>query len=304
MTELCALAPGKLNLCLFLGAGRLDGRHELVSVVESVSLADSVELDPAPPGAVDDEVVCPGVEGPNLAAEALRGFRRATGWDGAPVRVRIDKRVPVAAGMGGGSGDAAAVLRLLARVAGRRLDEPAVIELARALGADVPAQVQPGLLLAEGAGERVTPLEPLEEHGVLVLALEHRLATASVFAEADRLGLPRAAEDLEARGAEVRTAFIPGGPLPLALLRNDLEPAARSLCPAVEPALADARAAGAAHAMVSGSGPTVVGLFPGPGGADAAHAAAEQLAGREPRACAARPVQAAFAAPAVREPAR
>jgi 4-diphosphocytidyl-2-C-methyl-D-erythritol kinase len=79
-----------------------------VSVVQALSLADELTLEPAE----RDEVVCPGVEGPNLAGRALRLFREHTGWDGPPQRLTIDKRIPVAAGMGGGSSDAAATLRL------------------------------------------------------------------------------------------------------------------------------------------------------------------------------------------------
>ena len=106
-------APGKVNLSLFVGAPREDGLHPLVSVVQAVSLADELTMEPA----AADEVVCPGVDGPNLAARALAAFRAATGWD-APQRITIAKRIPVAAGMGGGSADAAATLRLAARAAG------------------------------------------------------------------------------------------------------------------------------------------------------------------------------------------
>ena len=91
---------------------REDGLHPLVSVVQALSLADELTLEPAAGDA--DEVVCPGVEGPNLAARALQLFREATGWDGPPQRLTIEKRIPVAAGMGGGSSDAAAALRLAA----------------------------------------------------------------------------------------------------------------------------------------------------------------------------------------------
>src|SRR5918996_2721532 len=100
-----SFAPGKVNLSLFVGAPRADGLHPLVSVVQSVSLADELTLRPA--DGDEDEVVCPGVDGPNLAARALALFREATGWDGPPQRLEISKRVPVAAGMGGGSSDAA-----------------------------------------------------------------------------------------------------------------------------------------------------------------------------------------------------
>ena len=117
MNALRALAPAKVNLGLSLGPARArDGRHEIVTVMQSISLADEVTLQAAPAGSGADEVVCPGVPGPaeeNLAAAAVRAFRAATGWDGGPVRVSIAKHIPVAAGLGGGSGDAAATLRLL-----------------------------------------------------------------------------------------------------------------------------------------------------------------------------------------------
>ena len=86
MTALHARAPAKINLCLLVGPVRADdGRHELVSVMDTVSLADDLLLEPADGGA--DEVVCEGVEGPNLVAAAIEAFRARTGWDGAPVRI-------------------------------------------------------------------------------------------------------------------------------------------------------------------------------------------------------------------------
>src|ERR687896_644150 len=110
MTVLTARAPGKVNLSLLVGAPRPDGLHPLASVVQAVSLADELTLRPA--DGAEDEVVCAGVTGPNLAAAALRAFRETTGWNAPAQRLEIVKRVPVAAGMGGGSADAAAALRL------------------------------------------------------------------------------------------------------------------------------------------------------------------------------------------------
>jgi 4-diphosphocytidyl-2-C-methyl-D-erythritol kinase len=132
-----------------------------------------------------------------------------------------------------------------------------------------------------------------------VLPADAALSTPDVFREADRLGLGRDADELAAAGARLATAAR-RGELPPELLRNDLEPAARSLCPAIEGLLADARAAGADVAMVSGSGPTVVGIFLGPEGPAAAGDAAAALAARHPRAVAAVPVDAAWAAPRAR----
>jgi 4-diphosphocytidyl-2-C-methyl-D-erythritol kinase len=305
---LTALAPSKTNLCLLLGATRADGLHELVSVIEPLSLADELTLEPLPGGAPvaaavgagdmgcaagEDEVVCAGVEGPNLAGAALAAFRAASGWEGPPLRLTIVKRVPVAAGMGGGSGDAAAALRLVAHAAGRPPGDPLLAQLAPGLGADVRSQVAPGPVLVGGAGEDVRPLAPLPAHGVLVLPSPHALATPDVFREADRLGLPREAGELAERRAAVEAALA-RGELPEAV--NDLEPAARSLCPSIDDALAAARGAGADRALVSGSGPTVVGIFLGSDGPVRAEAAARALRTRFHGAVGAHPADAAFAA--------
>lgn len=295
---LCAFAPGKVNLGLFVGAPRADGLHPLVSIVQPLSLADELCLAPAPAGVERDEVHCPEVDGLNLAAEALAAYRGATGWDAPAQRLTIAKRVPVAAGMGGGSGDAAAALRLAAHAAGRP-DDPVLHELAPGLGADVPAQVEPARSLVTGAGEDVEPLPDFEPFGVLVLPSRDRLSTPAVFAQVDRMGLERSAEELRGLRAALRAAAQSP---PAALLHNDLEAAACVLSPSIAAALATARAAGADHAMVSGSGPTVVGLFMGQQGPARARVAAAAVAlaaagsGR-PRALAAEPVGPAFARP-------
>ncbi|MGA6948673.1 MAG: hypothetical protein WBZ00_13070, partial [Solirubrobacterales bacterium] len=108
VTELpgAMLAPAKLNLCLYVGPKRDDGLHEIRSLFEPLELADELKLTEAP----EDEVVIEGIEGPDLTAKALAALREH-GWDGPPLRIEVTKRVPVAAGLGGGSADAAAVLR-------------------------------------------------------------------------------------------------------------------------------------------------------------------------------------------------
>ncbi len=281
-----ALAPAKINLGLCLGPVRADGRHELATVMQSVSLADELTLREAPPGSVRDEVLCPGVPGPpgeNLAAAALAAFRAATGWDTPPVRLSIEKRVPVAAGMGGGSGDAAAALRLAAAASG--LGDPDLLEeLARTLGADVPAQMQPGRWLAGGAGELLQALpDPEVPLGVLVLPITRPLSTAAVYAQADRQCLTRGRAEVEDCHSALAQALAGGAPLPpAALLRNDLQDAARALCPEIDAALEEARAADPDAALVSGSGPTVLGLFAGSRGPARARAATRALAERVP----------------------
>lgn len=286
---LAARAPGKVNLCLFLGLPRPDGLHPLVSIILPVSLADELWLEPAPAGARADEVRCAGVDGPNLAADALAAYRAATGWEAPPQRLTITKAIPVAAGMGGGSADAAAALRLAAHAAGRPGD-PAIAAIAPRLGSDVPALLEPAATLITGAGEHVEALPPPPPLGLLILPSQAALSTPAVFREADRLGLARRAEDLHALAHAVRaTGTLP----PSELLHNDLEPAAISLEPSIGPALEQIRAAGADHAMVSGSGPTVFGLFTGPAGPARAREAARAI----PRAVAAEPATPALSAP-------
>jgi 4-diphosphocytidyl-2-C-methyl-D-erythritol kinase len=258
-------APAKLNLCLFLGRRRADGLHELCSLFEPLALADAIEVSEAG----RDEVLCEGVEGENLAERALAGLREL-GWRGPPLRIEIEKRIPVAAGLGGGSADAAAVLRL---AAGEVAD---LEELAAEIGADVPSQLDPALALVRGAGERVARLPDPAPHAVVLLPGGGGVSTAAVFAEADRLGLGRGDEELEALAARLLAVAGAGAsPLDYAeLLENDLEPAARSLRPDVGDALGALREAGAPLALLTGSGPTAFGLF-----ADlaSARAAAERI---------------------------
>jgi 4-diphosphocytidyl-2-C-methyl-D-erythritol kinase len=258
-------APAKLNLCLYLGPRRDDGLHELCSLFEPLALGDPIAVAEAE----RDEVVCAGVEGENLAARALAALRER-GWDGPPVRIEIEKRIPVAAGLGGGSADAAAVLRL---AQGEVAD---LEEIAVELGADVPSQLTPALALVQGAGEKIERLPAPAPHAVVLLPDGGGLGTAAVFAEADRLGLGRDAAELDALAARLRAA-AGAGASPLAypqLLVNDLESAARSLRPQISDALEALRAAGAPQALLTGSGPTAFGLFES---LAAARAAAKKL---------------------------
>jgi 4-diphosphocytidyl-2-C-methyl-D-erythritol kinase len=245
-------APAKLNLCLYLGPTREDGLHELVSVFEPLELGDELLVSEAE----SDEVICEGVAGPDLTARALAALREA-GWRSPPLRIEVRKRIPVAAGLGGGSADAAAVLRLA------RGELEGLRGLAAGIGADVPSQLQPRPCLVAGAGEVVEPVPPPDAHAVVLVPQEEGLSTAEVYAEADRLGLGRGAAELEAIRRRLRDALAEGAS-PLSYrehLINDLESAALSLRPAIADALAALREAGARHAMVSGSGPTAFGLF-------------------------------------------
>jgi 4-diphosphocytidyl-2-C-methyl-D-erythritol kinase len=292
MKRLIALAPAKLNLCLFLGGTRADGRHELLTVFESISLSDELSLSVLDEGA--DEVICPGVSGRNLVATALAGLR-AAGWEAPPVRIEIAKRIPVAAGLGGGSADAAAALRLASEL--EPVPGAVTAELAASLGADVAGQLAPGISLGTGAGEIVRPLRAQAPHAFLILPAPAALSTAEVYREADRMGLPRPRGELDRLALRLDGALAAGGMLPVDLLVNDLEPAARALYPPIEEVLGEARRAGADHAMLCGSGPTVAGIFWGEEAEERAAAAAAALSGRRPSACTAVPAQESLGSP-------
>lgn len=302
--RLLARAPGKVNLCLFVGGLREDGRHEIVTLFESVSLADELEL--VTRVALEDEVVCPGVEEPNIVSHALAGLR-ARGWDASRVRVTIDKRIPIAGGMGGGSADAAAVLRMAQRLS--PIDDETLGELAAELGSDVPSQLTPGLVLGTGAGDEVELRSPIAAHAFVIVPLPLRLSAAEVYAQADRLGVRENGFEVEAKLPDLWSELSRGLRLPERLLVNELEAAALSLCPEIEAALEAVRGAGADHAFVSGSGPTVAGLFwdtpappappasPAGDGRARAEAAATALKPRYPGACCAVPVLRDFGFP-------
>jgi 4-diphosphocytidyl-2-C-methyl-D-erythritol kinase len=232
-------APAKINLALVAGPVRADGKHELLTVYQRVDLGDRIEVEPAPETRVDgfdDTIVA-------AALESLPGS-----W-----RVRIDKRIPVAAGLGGGSSDAATALRL----ANAQLDHPLPPEelhrLAARVGADVPFFLRDGPQLGAGDGAELEPLDLPQDFAVLLLLPrgEEKPSTASVYAAFDRrdgaAGFAARAERLRSALAQVRR------PRDLAALPpNDL-----ASSPLSERLLAE----GAFRADVSGAGPVVYGLF-------------------------------------------
>jgi 4-diphosphocytidyl-2-C-methyl-D-erythritol kinase len=245
-------APAKVNLLLHVGPARADGLHELCSLFASIDLADELTVEPA----AADEVRCAGVDGPNLALAAVERFRAQAAPELAPLRVTIDKRIPVAAGLGGGSADAAAVLRAANRLAGEPLDTAGLRALGAGLGADVPSQVEPRHALVTGAGEVVEPVE-LPSMTLLLVPDDDGLSTAEVYGQADELGTTRSELDSD----HVRA--LAGRPLAELAnsLENDLEPAAVSLRPELGGRMEALREAGALTARVTGSGPTVFGVF-------------------------------------------
>ena len=186
------LAPAKINLTLEVGGTRPDGYHDLSSILQTLALADEVALRPGPESSI--EVTGPFAWGTpagrdNLAWRAVDALAEALGREPEPLLISIVKRIPAAGGLGGGASDAATVLRLL----GRRwpeAGEEALETAAAAVGSDEPFFLAGGTALAEGRGERVTPLPGLPEHGVVLFIPPETLSnkTATLFGALDRDG--------------------------------------------------------------------------------------------------------------------
>ncbi|HMT05807.1 MAG: hypothetical protein KDB48_07860 [Solirubrobacterales bacterium] len=258
-------APAKLNLCLYLGPRRKDGLHELTSIFEPLTLADRITVSEGGPRALVDQVICPAVDGENLVSQALR-MMRSEGFSLPLLKVEIEKRIPVQAGLGGGSADAAAILRL---GAGEVTD---LAGLALLLGADVPSQLNPKPLLVEGVGQKLTTLPLPAEHWIVLMPFTTGLSTRAVFDEADRLKLGRSQEEIDGISGRL-WAVATNGVSPLAypaLLVNDLEPAAISLMPEIGLAKERLASAGAGFTGMTGTGPTAFGIFPDRHSAEAA----------------------------------
>jgi 4-diphosphocytidyl-2-C-methyl-D-erythritol kinase len=258
-------AFAKVNLVLHVGPPREDGLHPLCSLLASVDLADDLTVAEASGG--EDEVECPGLPNETLCRQALGALREALP-DLPPLAVDIHKRIPVAAGLGGGSADAAAVLRAGNEIAGGPLPPGRLRELAAAIGSDVPSQVESGHALIGGVGERVEHVD-LPAFWLVLVPQSDGLPTREVYAELDRMGGHR--DDLSPEPLR----RLAGGPLDrlAAEVENDLEPAALSLRPELAQIVERLRDAGALAAGISGSGPTVFGMFESP--EDATGAAAK-----------------------------
>ena len=242
-------AFAKLNLMLHVGRPRPDGLHPICSIFASIDLFDDVRIERA----AEDEIDCPGVEGPNLAETALAAYRQHVPHL-PPLKITIEKRIPVAAGLGGGSADAAAVLRGANRIAGDPLDANDLRQLGAQLGSDVPSQVEPAHELVSGVGEIVEPVD-LPSFGAVLVPQQDGLSAGAVYAQFDLLGGGRDRLDrdiLRDLIADMELAPVLG---------NDLQPAVLALRPELQDVLDSLRHAGALGELVSGSGPTCFALF-------------------------------------------
>lgn len=262
MTSVAIRAPAKINLFLAVGPPDAAGYHDLTTVFLAVDLFDTVRVAPVAPGdGLRLEVTGPEagaipLGADNLAWKAATLLARRTGVD-ADAAISIDKRIPVSAGLAGGSADAAAALVALDGLWGCALERDQLGELAAQLGSDVPFSLHGQVALGTGRGDRLTAvLSRGRSHWVLGIA-RTGLSTPAVYAELDRL---RALRPLSRAGAatDVLAALRQEDPERLgAALANDLAAAAFSLRPDLRRALRAGSDAGAVGQLVSGSGPTI-----------------------------------------------
>ncbi|MDT8440740.1 MAG: 4-(cytidine 5'-diphospho)-2-C-methyl-D-erythritol kinase [Desulfuromonadales bacterium] len=262
-------APAKVNICLHVLGRRADGYHELAMLMQRISLADRLQIRLEARGEI--RTVCPGLElavdEENIASKAARLLLENAGLSRG-VAIEIDKQIPVAAGLGGGSSNAATVLRTLHDMLELNMGEEELMRLGLQLGADVPFFLFGRTAWATGIGERLEPWPGMPPHWLVLVNPGIPVSTAAVYQNLRLTGprpvvkLPRFPEGVEAL---------------LCLLHNDLETVTLERYPVVAEVKSQLLSSGALAALMSGSGPTVFGLF---AEQHTAAVAADWLAGR------------------------
>jgi 4-diphosphocytidyl-2-C-methyl-D-erythritol kinase len=277
--------PAKINLHLGVGPVGPDGYHPVLTVLQAVSLFDEVVAEPAPDVTV--KVLGEGArgevpDGPENLAHRAAVLLAARAGVPAGVRLTLDKRIPVAAGMAGGSADAAGALVACDALWETGLPREELHHLAAALGSDVPFALAGGTALGTGRGEQLTPVLARGSYAWVLALASGGLSTPAVYREYDRMleELPDSPELLVPAVPppdDVLAALRAGDPAMLGLaLGNDLQLPALRLRPALRRVLDAGRELGALGALVSGSGPTCAFLV---ASAEAATGIAERLAG-------------------------
>ena len=263
-------ARAKINLTLDILRRREDGYHDMQMVMQSVTLADRLTVTPArgAEGQAASDLRFLPTGNKNLAQVAAAAFREAVGL-GGEVDVDIQKRVPVCAGLAGGSADAAAVLRAMNRLSGAGLSPDRLAEIGARAGSDVPFCVLGGTALAEGRGERLTPLPPLPPCRIVICKPPFSVSTPQLFGRVNVRKIVRRPDT-----AGVTAALAAGDLAGVArrmynVFEDVLQPRRLAEINEIKSALIDC---GALGASMSGSGPSVFGLF------DSEAAAREALA--------------------------
>jgi 4-diphosphocytidyl-2-C-methyl-D-erythritol kinase len=250
------LSPAKVNLHLEVLEKRADGYHEIQSLMQRIDLSDEIVIQPGGEGirlAAEGAEIPGGME--NLACRAADLFCRRTGVAGN-LGIRIRKQIPVAAGLGGGSSNAASVLAALNGLFGTGLDPDSLMEMGARLGSDVPFFLFPTAALARGRGEKLGAVGLPGHLGFLLLVPPFRISTPWSYETFDRLtgGKRKKGTDLEDSYRDLADL--------LPVLKNDLEIPALSRYPEIGQMKGELIRQGARGALMSGSGPVTFGLFP------------------------------------------
>jgi 4-diphosphocytidyl-2-C-methyl-D-erythritol kinase len=249
------LSPAKINLFLYVIGRRPDGYHELISLMCRIDLYDEIVLKPT---AAEISLKCSDpvlpVDDRNLALRAARRYMEACGRSGG-VQIHLTKRIPVAAGLGGGSSNAASVLLGLDHLHGGRLPREQLMRIGRSLGADVPFFIFQSPALATGIGEQLEAYPGLTPWQALIVCPPFPVSTRMVY---QNLNLQLTNRQKQPTKAHLKqTTFNPSHHL-----YNDLEAVTLALHPELAGIKDDLRTQGAVGALMSGSGPSVFGIFP------------------------------------------
>lgn len=275
-------APGKINVFLRVGALMDDGYHDVASAYQAVSLYEDIRAYPADDfsmtvtGSVDISGVP--TDGSNLAIRAARLLAKHAKYRGG-VRFEVEKNVPVAGGMGGGSADAAAALVACDALWGTHLSRDELVTLGSELGADVPFALMGGTAIGTGRGDRLSPALAAGHFEWVIVLSDAGLSTPSVYAELDAHRARHVrdiapAPELPSVDTAVLTALRQGDPVMLAeSMQNDLQAAALHLDPTLVALLERGEERGALAGIVSGSGPTLAFLAEDAGSAAELHRA-------------------------------
>ena len=242
-------SPAKLNLNLLVEAPRADGLHLLQSLVQTIDWLDQLEVEEAE----EDILVIEGADldsEDNLVTKSLKEIR-ARGFV-PPLAITLDKRIPIGAGLGGGSSNAAAML--LAAVETGRLPRAVAEEVAPSIGADVPLFLIGGTMLMTGIGDQVESLRPSSGFAVAVAVPPFELSTTEVYLRWDEMEGPE--------GEVIAPRLLPPGLRDGMPIRNDLIPAAMTIEPALADFMADLRKLWGSPVLMTGSGSACFGFFP------------------------------------------
>ena len=256
-------APAKINLFLHVVGRRADGYHDLETWMQKLQLFDTISLEVLPAGENQIEISCSNPDIPadasNLAARAASAYfaasQKGKGWG---VRISIEKNIPVAAGLGGGSSDAGTVLRGLNSIFSQEFSEPELLEIARPLGADVPFfAASYDAVFAQGIGDILHPVQSLDNCSFILINPDIFVSTAWVY---QNLTLTSRVKPSKLSCFEKHKTAS----LLLSEMHNDLEQVTCAKYPEINHIKEGLLAAGASRVLMSGSGPTVFGVFPDP----------------------------------------